>query len=391
MRIHLLGFITFALLLFTFSCINRSDEPQLDTFRTTWQIKPSLKYDLCSMIGVMTGRSLYQKYHADIYGKWSWKLPAPVKFALTQIDQIIGADWPPGPRLGLLLSALSADDSLSAILQAMQNDKAVYENLMASEYGSQKNWKQWVLLKPHLQVVISYLAQNNFDAYWRSQLLPAVVARIPEMDRELQAYDVVGDLERFLVEYDYNDTVTVYLLSLAQPHEWRIQSQCRATDYRNPVKATVLNFYSEMLHPYCDRLVDTVLTNEFEALIGSSQLSQSYQKVSPEGKRGGLHAFVQKEVVLAPALWLGERRRLVSSQPNSQFDNSKDAVRLYLTSLDDGAHVLAAVIYSYLEAGLKVDRLSYGEFVEELFYSGRLQSEKIVQRHEDFMNHLTVQ
>jgi hypothetical protein len=43
------------------------------------------------------------------------------------------------------------------------------------------------------------------------------------------------------------------------------------------------------------------------------------------------------------------------------------------------------VIYSYLEAGLKLDRMSYAAFLKELFASGRLQPGKIEMRYRDFM------
>lgn len=356
------------------------------TFATHWSVKPSLKYDVCHLVGIMTGRPLYEKFYPEITQTWARNLPAPVKASIANIDKLLGPEWPPGPRLSLLMAAVPADDSLNAILQAIQNNAQIYDRLMQSDYGSPRNWKQWVDLKPHVQTVLQYLIDKNFEEYWRSNLLPKITADVAVIQQDLQGYDVVGEIQNFLVDYQCPDTIDIYLLALAQPHELRISSQQRATDIKNPLKATIRSFYQEILHPYCDRLIDSTLAADFSNLQSDAFLLNTYSPVAANGGQENLSAYFKKELVIAAELWLSARRQLLTAQTNLQAEETGELVRQYLRTKDNGIHVLAAVIYSYLESGLKLDRLSYADFIKDLFASGRLKPGKIESRYRDFMN-----
>ena len=387
-----IGYHWFVIFLIILTGCNQRPQALPQGFITNWQVKSSLKYDVCNMIGILTGRKLYQKFYPRIYSAWSKKLPPKVKFSLSKIDKLVGKDWPPGPRLSMLMSAVPADNNLSVILQAMENSDEIHERLIASDFGSQKNWQQWVSLKPHLKIVIGYLKIRQFDLFWRSKLLPKMTTKIPEIEAELQAYDVIGDLSRFLVDHPItSDTITVYLSALGQPHELRLGSQTRVTAFNNPLKATVQSFYNEVLHTYCDSLVDSLFVDEFISLKEADCLIKSHRKISPIGNNGDLTAYFRKNLVLAGGLWVGQKRRLISSRQNAHFSNSDDAIRRYLSSLDNGGHMLAAVIFSYLDAGLKLDRISYKDFIGDLFNSGRLHPQKVEQRYHKFMNTLTAE
>lgn len=386
MRMKPIGMFGGIICLILITGCDQQKSPTARTFATHWLVKPSLKYDVCHLIGIMTGRPLYGKFYPEISQTWARNLPAPVKSSIENIDKLLGSEWPPGPRLSLLMSAVPADDSLDAILHAVQNNAQVYDRLMQSDYGSPRNWKQWVDLKPHVQVVLQYLLDKNFEDFWRSNLLPKITADVAVIQQDLQGYDVVGEVQNFLVEYQSPDTIEIYLLALAQPHELRISSQQRATDIKNPLKATIRSFYQEILHPYCDRLVDSVLAADFASLQSDAFLLNTRTPVAANGSEENLTDYFKKELVIAAELWLSARRQLLTAQTNLQAEETGELVRQYLRTKDNGAHVLAAVIYSYLESGLKLDRLSYADFIKDLFASGRLKPGKIESRYRDFMN-----
>ncbi|MDZ7267925.1 MAG: hypothetical protein ONB48_10520 [candidate division KSB1 bacterium] len=358
------------------------ESANIPTPTTFWSLQPSLKYDTCHLIGILAGRPLYLKLYPEIHHEWGSKLPAPVKTAILQIDKIIGPEWPPGPRLSLLLSFVPADDSLGAILQAMDRNKEIYDRLMQSDYASQNNWRQWIDVKPHLQTVLRHLQSSGFENYWREQLWPAINARIVQARQELQSYDVVGDLKRFFVDFDTRDTLQVFLLALSHPHEIRLSSYQRATDISNPLKETVRSFYEQLAHPYCDRLVDSLFAADFTALQSDSFLVSAQRRYA--GGRS-MPDYLRKELVIAVELWLAGRRQLLPVATDGEEAGNITAVRQYLQTRDSGAHVLAAVIYSYLESGLKVDRLTYADFIRDLFASGRLRAGKIAPRYMEFM------
>jgi hypothetical protein len=148
---------------------------------------------------------------------------------------------------------------------------------------------------------------------------------------------------------------------------------------------TVKSAYHELLHPYGEHMVDTLLAKEFETLKTDSFLQQKLAASDPALGYRNFIAYCREEVVLAADLWVAERRRVISQAMGVNGNASETAVRQYLEKHEGGVHVLAAVIYSYLEAGLKLDRMSYAMFVKELFASGRLQPGKLESRYQDFM------
>ncbi|MEK7726922.1 MAG: hypothetical protein AAB354_00850 [candidate division KSB1 bacterium] len=368
------------------SC-NQQEEAQERSFRTSWLVKPALKFEVCNLIGILLGREPERSSHPQIYREWQVNLPGNVKSALVAIDQIIGPNWPAGPRLSLFWANLVVADSLAPLLAVLQNEPALRAALLASDYGSSRNWTQWLQLRPHVEIVVQYLISSNFENYWRSRMLPELTSKMTTLKQELQAYDVVGDIERFLRDGELrSDTVTIYILALAQPHELRLTSQSRYTDMRLSVRPVVRNFYQEMLHPYCDRMVDSTFVKEFSALQRDPFLQECWRRVLRHGGSNNFVEFIKKEVVLAATLWLAERRQLVSASTSGQNYEAGAVVRNYLREKDEGAHALAAIIYSYLESGLKIERVPFSGFIKDLFATGRLQPGRIAMRYEEFMN-----
>jgi len=364
----------------------KTAEPPVPQFSTQWTVKTSFKYDLCHFIGILTGREIYKKYYGAVQAEWMRKLPKPIAAAVKKIDENIGPAQPPGPRLCVLLSVVAAEDSIAAILAAMQEEQAVRERLMKSEFASEKNWQQWQALKPYLIAVLEFLKREQFDRYWRNNFYPKIAAKLPRIQQELQSYDVVGDLERFLVEWKPLNNLEVYTLWFLQPHAIRLTGQCYLTDANYPMHVTVKSAYHELLHPYGERLVDSVLIKQFAALQADPFLQQKLASADPALGYKNFMAYCREEVVLAADLFVAEHRRVISQLTGVNGRDSNEAVRLYLERHEGGVHVLAGVIYSYLEAGLKLERMSYQTFLKELFASGRLQPGKLAARYQDFMS-----
>ncbi|MDZ7292264.1 MAG: cytochrome P450 [candidate division KSB1 bacterium] len=379
-------FSIFLLALFILCNLNCSGDKKNGKapFATRWIVKTSFKYDLCCFVGILTGRELYKKYYGDLQAEWSRKLPAPVSAAIKKIDAIVGPNQPPGPRLCVLLSAVAGDDSLAAIMQAMTDDAAVRRQLMASDFASTKNWQQWQMLKPFVRIVFEYLQKEQFELYWHKNLYPKINGKLPGIQKELQSYDVIGDLKRFLVDWQAGDSLEVYALWLLQPHAIRLTGQRYLTDANYPMHVTVKSAHHELLHPYCERMVDSVLTTQFASLQADPFLQQKLAQSDPGLGYRNFMKYCSEEVVLAADLWVSERRRVISQLMGASGNDSEAVVRKYFENYEGGVHVLAAVIYSYLEAGLKSEGMSYTMFIRELFTSGRLQPGKIEPEYLNF-------
>ena len=357
------------------------------SFITKWSVQPSLVYDTCHLIGILTGRQIYSKYYSQVYRDWSWNLPPPVRGALAQIDQILGPNLPPGPRLSMLLANTPPAGSLAEMMGFVRDDARVRAQLMASDYGTEQNWRQWLALKAPLLAVLEYLQANQFEDYWRNKFLPELIAKSTVMKQELQAYDVAGDIERFLGDYRCaSDTLELYVLFLGAPHELRLRRQARATDVQLPLSPVIRNFYREMLHPYCDGLVDSLLAPEFAQLPADDFLQACVQKLAFNGVPLDFSSFSKKELVLAAEVWLAARRQLLAQSSRPLIELGGQAIREYLRQQNAGAHGLGVTIYSYLEAGLKPERITYADFVKDLFASGKLRAGKIASRYHDFFN-----
>jgi hypothetical protein len=375
------------MLLMFFSACSREEKKISVSFVTRWEMRPSFKYDLCSFIGIMTGREYYVRYYPELYAEWKKRLTPAASRALKTINEIIGPDTPPGPRLCLFFSTLPDEgDSLSAILYFMENLSWLPHASPVAAHGNAVDNQQWQALRPHLRIFLEFLQREKFERYWRARLLPAINKQAPRFRQELQAFDVIGDLERFLVDGNYSDTIYVYLVRLIQPHALRLPGQRYVSDTSYPVHVTVKSAYHEIVHPYADRLVDSVLAEQFKRLEQDSFLQLIVARIDQATAYKSFKAFFHEEVTLAADLWMAERRRMISQIMNTAGVHPSAAVRSYLAEHDEGRHVLAAVIYSYLAEGLKKDDETYAEFMRMLFASRRLVPGKIEERYNKVMN-----
>lgn len=393
MRRSLRGnFFILVIMLWVFFSACSHEQKATVSFVTQWDVKPSFKYDLCSFAGIMTGREFYTRYYPELYAEWKKRLTPAASAALKKMNDIIGPNTPPGPRLCLLLSACAVGhsrgrtpDSLSAILRCVDDDSARHHALIASGHGSKTNHQQWQALKPHFRVFLEFLQKENFEGYWRTQLLPAINKQVPHLRQELQAFDVIGDLERFLVDWNFADTIRVYVVRLVQPHALRLPGQRYVADVSYPAYVTARSAYHEIVHAYGDRLVDSLLAAQFKNLETDSFLQLTVARIDNNTAYKSFKVFFHEEVTTAVEMWVAERRRVISQSNHTSANDPTTTVRQYLAEHDGGIHVLAAVIYSYLAEGLKKDKQSYAEFLRMLFDSGRLAPGKIEQRYNQFM------
>ena len=367
------------------SC-SRKEEKPAPRFATHWEVKPSFKYDLACFIGIMTGREFYTRYYPEIYAEWKKRLTPPATLALKRINEIIGDETPPGPQLCLFFSAIpDSAENIAVVLHFVEETNGLSNLSRSSAHGDTINAQQWQALKPHLRIVLEFLQKQNFQAYWKTRLLPVINKKIPYTQQELQAFDVIGDLEIFLGDTDFPDTVTVYVVRLIQPHALRLSGQRYVAEANYPIHVTVKSAYHEIVHQYGDRVVDALLTSHFKRLEEDSFLQLTVARIDQNNAYKNFKAFFHEEVTIAAELWLAERRRMISQIMRVQSADPVDPVRRYLAEQDDGRHVLAAVIYSFLAEGMKKENQSYAEFLRALFTSGRMASGKIEERYNKFM------
>jgi len=386
-RAHNTVLVSVAIALIVLASCSRKEEKPTFSFVTRWEVKPSFKYDLACFIGIMTGREFYTRYYPEVYAEWKKRLTPPATLSLKKINEIIGEETPPGPQLCLFFSTIpDSADSLAAVLRFVEETNGLPESSMTSAHGDTINEQQWQALKPHLRIVLEFLQKQKFRAYWENRLLPVINKQIPYTRQELQAFDVIGDLERFLVDANFPDTVTVYLVRLIQPHALRLSGQRYVAETNYPIHVTVKSAYHEIVHQYGDRVVDTLLTSHFKRLEEESFLQLTVARLDQNNAYKNFRAFFHEEVTIAAELWLAERRRMISQIVRVQNTDPLDPVRRYLAEQDDGRHVLAAVIYSFLAEGMKKEDQSYAEFLRALFTGGRIASGKIEERYNKFMN-----
>jgi len=385
-RAHNTVLISVIIALMILAGCSRKEEKPTFSFVTHWEVKPSFKYDLACFIGIMTGRDFYTRYYPELYAEWKKRLTPPANLALKKINEIIGDETPLGPQLCLFFSTIpDSADSLAAILRFVEETNGLSNASKVSAHGDAINDHQWQALKLHLRIFLEFLQKQKFQAYWETRLLPLINKQIPYTRQELQAFDVIGDLERFLVDANFPDTVTVYVIRLIQPHALRLSGQRYVAETNYPIHVTVKSAYHEIVHQYGDRVVDTLLTSHFKRLEDDSFLQLTVARIDQNNAYKNFRAFFHEEVTIAAELWLAERRRMISQIMRVQSADPADPVRRYLVEQDDGRHVLAAVIYSLLAEEMKKENQSYAEFLRALFTGGRIASGKIEERYNKFM------
>lgn len=341
---------------------------------TTWQIQPSFKYDVLTLLNPLTGDSFYLQYYQNTYTHFEPLFTSEAREALASLKQKIKDDG--GNIISAFLTlyfSATNDETLDAMLATLENSHTMQENLKATPYYSERGWALYESVQPELKTIFQFLQEIDFPSYWRENVRPLVLEKIGKIEPQLPQYNVIREVESLLGHPLPSDTITVYMLYFSQPHGIRITGTRFLTDVAWPFSIVLRNAVHEMMHPPYDYTGDRELRGALDQLKEDSFLMSKVENHNPSFGYNSFKSFVEEDVVQALEQVITERLGIARDAQQRWKEN------------DDGMHVLAVALYSVMKEE------SFAETNEYLraFLLRQIESEKLrpgeIQRiHSEF-------
>src|SRR5688572_22563229 len=106
-----------------------------DTTMTNWKIEPSLKYDACCFLNILTGDEFYLTYYKEEYEKFKPKLTSKVTDALGSLKKKVKDEGGTIISAWLCLYFSSVEDStLVDIRRTLDNTSTLESNFSKTTY-----------------------------------------------------------------------------------------------------------------------------------------------------------------------------------------------------------------------------------------------------------------
>lgn len=332
---------------------------------TTWQLKPSLKYDALCLLNTLSGDPYYLHYYQDEYDHFHPLFTSEEQAAFVQLKHVF-KDENGGivsATLALYFSTVS-DESLSKMIRTAHDSSAMETALRKTHYWSESGWKAYEEARPALETALRALDRVGFAAYWANTAKPRADKRIAELAPDLPRYNIVPAIEKLLGFPLSSGTITVYLLNYSEPHGIRISGLQFLTHVSYPFKIVLHNAIHESMHPPYD-INDTEVKNAI-ALLGNDPLViDKVQHHDPSFGYNSPNGYIEEDSVQA-------LEQIVSEQ----FGVGRNPCD-YWHQQDGGMHLLAAAIYTGYKAALAQKPETYSAWLVHAVTSRQLLGEHL--------------
>jgi hypothetical protein len=343
--------------------------------RTTyWQIEPSFKFDTLCLLNTLTADPYYLNYYQSEYEKFEPKLTLPVKKALARLKQTVKDENRNiiSAFLCLYFSA-TEDRTLDDMLLTIENSNTMKSRLKKTSYFSEGGWKLYESVREDLKIIFLFLKDIQIESYWAEHILPKVMQKTKEIEKDLPKYDVIAEVEHHLGFALASNTITVYMLYYSQPHGIKITGTRYLTDIAWPFKIVLRNAVHEMMHPPYDLPNDKELRKYLNLLKKDEFLMDKVLNHNPSFGYNSFEGFIEEDCVQA-----------IEQIINEKLGIEVESRRRW-KGIDDGMHVFAVALYKLMkEEHFNQKGELFRDFLIRNIRSEKLSPGKIKSIYDDF-------
>ena len=339
---------------------------------TQWAVEPSLKYDALCALNLLSGDPFYLKFYQADYDRLAPRLTPAEKSEFVAVKKVIknrnkgivSAD------LTLILS-VEPGETLDNLLAALGRPNEIRERLQATPYYTPANFAEFMEVRPHVIGAIRAMKRIGFEEDWAKNIRPQIAARVPEVQAQLEKYNIVPQQERVLGHRLAGNRIEVYLLYYSQPHGIKITGTRFLTHFEYPFNIVLHNAVHEMMHPPYS-LNDPRTQAAVESLRQDAFLMDKVKHHNPSFGYNDFEGFVEEDCVQA------------LEQMITQSMGLKDDEQAYWRRQDDGMHVLAIALYELMKRGEFAPRESFSTFFQRMVATGELSNRRLIELNREF-------
>jgi hypothetical protein len=306
------------------------------TSPTRWKVRASEGFDAIAFLGPLSGGELYLSYYAQDAAAFAPRLPEVVRNDIAALWAKAGADGFGllGPTLSVFFSN-GNDATIDTLLQALEaREERILPAYRASAYWDANDWRWFTAAAPRLEAIFAALRDAGFAAFRAERAGSGLDARIGEVQRALNGFDVIAWQEK-LTGRRFDPGIEIVLLQFSKPHGIKVQGQTflQAIDY--DAATTVRIAAHEMLHPPVP-MHGKAAKAALAVLARDPLISRIVRDHDPRWGYTSLEGLLDEDLVQALDQLISEALG-VARNPADRWRKS-----------DDGMHVLAGALYGLL-------------------------------------------
>lgn len=217
---------------------------------TLWDVRLSVKHEALCFVNALLGEEYYLNYYQKEYDYFAPLFTPAVSKAIKSLKTV-------REITGMIMSAnmtylfsVSDDESLNGLLADISNTGEVFKR--HRELGSLDFITQFLYnltIKSNLKVLIEFLIANDFEEYWKEEMLPGLEERKAELEEYLQDVNVVPVIEKHLGFPLGCNRINIYLLYFNKPHGIKLVGTQYITGQAYSEETIVRHAIHEMMHP----------------------------------------------------------------------------------------------------------------------------------------------
>jgi len=350
---------------FSVACSRGSVQRTTSQAATTWQLKPSLKYDSLCLLNALSGDPFYLRYYQREYDHFHPLFSPDEQAALGELKRVLKGRGGGivSATLTLYYSAVD-DETLPEMIRTAHNSSAMKAALQKTPYWIPEAWKNYEEATPALETALRGLDRVGFAAYWEQTARPKIEKRITELSPDLPKYDVIPAIEKYLGFPLPSHTITIYLLAYSEPHGIRITGLRFLTHISYPFTIVLHNAIHESMHPPY-RADDPAVRRAIELVGRDPVVLDKVAHHDPSFGYNTASGLIEEDSVEA-------LEQIVSEE----FGVGRNA-RLYWNEQDGGMHILAPAIYVSYKQALGQHPEPYSQWFANAVEDGQLRGDKL--------------
>ncbi len=334
--------------------------------KTRWKVRASEGFDAIAFLGPLSETPLYTKYYGQEAKDFGARLPKAIAQDIVTLWKTAHTDGFGllGPNLCVLLSADGNDASLDTILSAIDaRAERILPSYRASRDWKEANWQWFDKTAPRLKAIFTAMRDAGFASF-RKQVTGGLDARIAEVQRSLESFDVITWHEK-LTARTFDPSIEIVLLQFSKPHGIKVQGQMFLQSRDYDVTTTVRIAAHEMLHPPV--VMDgPAATAALAVLKQDALLTKIVRDHDPSFGYTTLEGVLNEDLAQALDQLISEALG-VGRNPADRWRNQ-----------DDGMHVLAAAFYGMFRDDRWIDKGgNLEEWLANAVSRGRLAPDKL--------------
>ena len=305
--------------------------------------------DVLNLLSILTGDPIYTEKHPDVFQEFSMLLSQESQNVLKLVRDALGSGMI-SPPVAFVISFIPNFEEADLVALLMDEER-ILSDLEIHEPRIVAHAENLLPLFRLLAPVIEEVENLDFNEYWTSQSIPAIILKRDELQRFTKNVSLIEETSAFLDKRHQIDPMTIYLCAFAAPYAIKVSGKRYITDVSYSKEIIFGKALHEMFHMTLDH---ESLGDLFDQLADDPFIRLAFERKDPRYGFPEMNGYLEENIVEAMTLYICHKTAL---EPDPFT---------YLLHHDGGSHVFSVILLDYMQRVPKLEGSSFSEYLISL-------------------------